>query len=166
MTKFPRYSPLVAGILSATIAVTSLGTTTRPAHALEPDRLGQLLFGAAAVAIVAKIYHDTRDDDRKPASSPAPVQQAGAPGYGRSFQSGGRPEARSHHAGGPRPLRCARQLQTRTGWVRFYSQACLDRVGAEASVPQTCLRQRNVEGRWLTYFSRRCLVKFGRIEQA
>lgn len=165
MIKSPRSRALAAGILSATIAVTSLGATTRPAQALEPDRLGQLLFGAAAVAIVAKIYNDARDDDRNPASSPAPVQQAAAPIYGRPVYSEARSEARNRHGGSPRPLRCARQLQTQTGWVRFYSQSCLDRVGAEASVPQTCLRQREVEGRWLTYFSRRCLVKFGRVEQ-
>lgn len=161
-------------VLSVVIGLTSLTASATPARAMDGDTFGRLLFGAAAVALAAKVYNDREDRkarERAARAAPPPAQQAAEADRWRAFG----PRGRAVYGPGVRPgdrvrdadsrrVRCRRQLQTETGWVRFYSQACLDRVGADVDVPQTCLRQRWVNGRWAQYFSRGCLRRFGIVD--
>lgn len=166
-------------LLSAVIGATSLAATASPARALERETLGQLLFGAAAIALAAKVYNDREDRkarERAARAAPPPVQVVEADrwrAYGPRgrvvYGPGTRPGqafegAETRREALTRRIQCQRKLQTETGWVKFYSQACLDRVGADVDVPQTCLRQRWAQGRWVQYFSRGCLRRFGIVD--
>lgn len=161
-------------MLSVVIGLTSLTASATPARAMDGDTFGRLLFGAAAVALAAKVYNDREErkaQERAARAAPPPPVQVSEADRWRAFGPRGRavygPGVRTGDRvrdADPRRIRCRRQLQTETGWVRFYSRACLDRAGADLDVPQTCLRQRWVNGRWAQYFSRGCLRRFGIVD--
>lgn len=154
------FKPLAALVLSTSIGLSGMIASATPAKAIESDVLGQLIFGAAAVAVISKIYNDRKDDDKRAVTPTPPVTYADR-GHGH-WDHGGRHAAK---VGAPaRRIQCRRKLNTERGWVRFYSQACLDRVGSDISVPRSCLRQRWQDGRWVQYFNRRCLKKYGKVD--
>ncbi|WP_424967147.1 hypothetical protein [Dinoroseobacter sp. S375] len=169
------FKTLTAAILSGMIALTSLTATASPARAMDSDTLGKLLFGAAALGVVAKIYNDRQDDkDRKKAarkSAKSPSQtywhHHGSHGHHSHSGSGAHSHSKTPNVSLPRlRVQCKRRLNTERGWVNFYSQACLDRRNVAVEVPQSCLRQRWVDGRWRQYFSRPCLRKHGQVDNA
>lgn len=165
---------VAACLLAAMLGLTSLTATATPARAMDGDTFGKLLFGAAAVALAAKVYNDREDrkaEERAARAAPPPVQVAendrwrAGPG-GRLVYGPGAGFGDALQGAETRRIRCLRKLQTESGWVRFYSKTCLDRVGAEVEVPQTCLRQRWSDDRWVQYFNSGCLRRFGIVDAA
>jgi hypothetical protein len=170
MTRQTLLTRGIAVLLAAVIGATSLSATAPPARAMEGETLGRVLFGAAALALAAKVYTDREDRKAReraaraaPPQTPAPDRWRTGPG-GRVVLGPGVRPGDGLRGADTRRVRCQRKLQTETGWVRFYSQACLDRAGAEVAVPQTCLRQRWANGRWVQYFSRGCLRRYGIVD--
>lgn len=90
---------------------------TAPA-ALARDDGDRLLIGLAALGVLGAIVHDSN----KSSSSHT---------YRRPVYVQPRPQPRVHYVRPPQhatvpPRQCLRQKWTRSGWVRFYNQACVN----------------------------------------
>lgn len=134
---------LTAGILAASLALTSLTPTSASARMSDEDALAgilTLLFLGAAI-------HNSRDNDRAvPAPAPAPRPQA------------------NNNRWRVLPANCLRRIETRRGeTVRLFTQRCLQNNYSHMNrLPQAChVRVRTAEGQRRQGFRARCLRNAG-----
>jgi hypothetical protein len=150
---------IAALCLSATLGLTSLTATARPAHANE-DLLGQLFFGAITAGIAYRLLRD--DDDKRPAAAPPAQVNRGVNQRSRAYQNA-RPKAGPAWSARDKRRACRQTLPTRNGTVQFVSERCLSHPRANARVPQDCQRDRRDNGRWQQVYNRKCLARYGEV---
>lgn len=132
-------------ILNITL-VTALGFSSvgaTPAMANDNERLGQILLGVAALAILGKAIEDRKD--RKQATTHNPPRQVTAPR--RKVL----------------PRDCVRRHATRQGHVRMAAQRCLKNSNVRVNrLPDGCFeRVRTLQGKVRRGFGVRCLKNRG-----
>lgn len=133
MTRLTTFVTALALLLTPVVA--------KPAFADQKD-LAKILFGVAAIAIIANEVK--KNNDRKQ----TPVTRTHTP---------------RHEAVGP----CLRKRWTQQGWETYRDHDCVKRHKAKKKThitkrkPKECLRQRWTDDGWQTFYSRRCLTRHG-----
>ncbi|WP_226780156.1 hypothetical protein [Oceaniglobus trochenteri] len=109
--------PLIATILSAALALSTLGAA--PAQA-DNDNLKRLLGGVATVIILGATYDHFRDKRQREAEAERPDYRP-------------RPEVKIV------PSECLRRTETRHGTERYFAKRCLQRKMRHANrLPAAC----------------------------
>lgn len=156
------FKTAAATVLSATIALTGIGST--PAQAADAGELARLLFGVATVAIIVNELNDRNDR----ADHHRPVHQGGVIRgdiVGRHDQGRGHASVITPHRPAQArsvPLACQRTIATSDGTRRLFGVPCLQREGVNvARLPQDCRRTVQLPGRQVDAFGSRCLRSAG-----
>jgi hypothetical protein len=138
------YRRFIATITAAAIAITAIGAL--PAAADERDT-ARALAAILGLAVVGKIIHDNRKDDRVQRHQPAPVYRQKQ----HKQQVYNPPRYQNQHVQ-PRPLpqrvdrkllpgQCLRSFDTRGGKVRMFGRKCLNNnYQYTRRLPQQCLQ--------------------------
>lgn len=129
---------LTAGVLAASLTLTSLTPTTATAGFSDEDALA----GVLTLLFLGAVIHNSRNND------PAPVRQP--PRVDNSWRV--------------LPANCLRRLETRRGnTVRLFGQRCLNNNYDNVNrLPQSChVRVRTAEGQRRQGFRARCLREAG-----
>ena len=161
------HSKFLAVVVSAAIAVTTLGTT--PARADED--LFRALAAIAGVAIVGKVISDRnkRKKEEERARNEA-VTRSYTPEYVYRPQPRGVPP---QHRIEPRPLprqasryllpgECLRNVQARDGRYRFFGRKCLEKnYGSVRNLPDQCRVRFDGPERKRAGYDARCLRSNG-----
>lgn len=137
---------IIATVLAATIAITSIGAT--PAMAKPSDGV-RILQGLAALYVISRVIEGTKDD-RRPAVTPSRRQD---------HATWNQPRQRRHMRN--MPNRCLKTFYTRRGETLAYGARCIKNKAPRLSLPQECKRRISTDrGRRMVY-GPHCLRQHG-----
>ncbi len=137
---------IIASVLAATIAMTSVGAT--PAIA-KPSEGVRILQGLAALYVISRVIEGNKDD-RRPAMTPNPRQD---------HVTRNPPRQRRHMLNVP--SQCLKTFNTRRGETQAYGSRCVKNNAPRLSLPQDCKRRISTDrGRRIVY-GRHCLRQHG-----
>lgn len=143
----------IASVLVSAMAIT--GFSAPRAQALSEDDLAKLIFGAATIAIIAKVIDD--QNDRKKAKRSHPPQTAHNPKPHKP------PVINPHRRNLVLPAHCKREFITPRGNnVRGFRQRCLERANySTRHLPRDCRFSVNTRRGIGTVYGARCLRQSG-----
>jgi hypothetical protein len=165
----PMFKPLSALVLAATVAFTTVAPTQVNA-ASRDDQLAQILFGAAALAILAKTIDNKKKRERSrqtthSSHSPhsqviTPRSNVITPAHPPVVQGTPQRTQKRHHIRSV-TRNCQRTINTDKGQRHFFAVPCLNRAGHAQNLPQNCLRRLQLPNRTVNAYGRRCLTRSG-----
>lgn len=167
---FKHFSALV---LAATVAFTTVAPTQASA-ANRDEQLAQILFGAAALAILAKTIDNKKKRERSRQTTHsshaphtqiitphhAPQSKVITPAHPPVVQGTPQRSKKRHHTRSV-PRNCQRTINTDRGQRHFFGVPCLNRAGHAQNLPQNCLRRLQLPNRTVNAYGRRCLTRAG-----
>ncbi|MFT4784068.1 MAG: hypothetical protein ACI9IV_001811 [Paracoccaceae bacterium] len=144
------FKMFTASALCAALALTST-TSTAQAQSSQDD-LARLLFGVAALAIIAKSIDSKKDSNRSYRQAPVVTPRH----YNnRDTRQNTRKNTSSV------PASCERNVRTDRGTRTVFSVPCLNRAGVQARLPQKCLVDLQQRNRTVDAYAKRCLIRNG-----
>ena len=155
------FKSAAAALLSISVAFGAVAPT--PVQASDADDIARFIFGAAALALIAKELRDDHGKDR----DGRPDVHVHRPHNNNNVtitRPGHSPVITPHRPNRQRavPLSCRRTFETDRGRRNVFGVPCLRREGVNiARLPERCLRQVNLPRRTIDAYAQRCLVNNG-----
>lgn len=137
---------LTAGLLSLSLAATSLTATTAPAQADED--VFKVIAGLVVLGAIANQVKKNKESNRV-------VTRNAGRGHGHGHVR--KPVKRIRKVA---PQRCVRETWTHRGQREVYGARCMQRH-AQAQLPQNCLRQNKTNSGPRYFYGKRCLRNQG-----